>query len=179
MATAFTHALVGGLVGGSVPDPLPRRRLIAAGALLAVLPDLDVAAFALGIPYEHPLGHRGLSHSLLFAAFAGGLTALALLGDRIRSRDGLIAASLLTLAAASHGLLDAFTDAGRGVGFFIPLSDARFFFPWRPLATSPIGIEAFFGGSALPILWNEMRWVWLPLLALAALAGLARTKRQG
>ena len=64
----------------------------------------------------------------------------------------------------------------RGVGFLIPLSQARFFFPWRPLATSPIGVEAFFQGSALGILWNEMKWVWLPVLSLTALWALARQR---
>ena len=179
MATAFTHALVGGLLAGAAPERLPRARLVLAGALLAVLPDLDVVAFRIDIPYGHPLGHRGVSHSLLFAAGLGALGAAAVMGARVRTRDGLVAAALLALATASHGFLDAFTDAGRGVGFLIPLSDARFFFPWRPLATSPVSVEAFFQGRALPILWNEMVWVWLPALALAALASLARRRRAG
>ena len=179
MATAFTHALVGGLLGGAAPERLPRTRLVLVGALLAVLPDLDVVAFRLDIPYGHPLGHRGASHSLLFAACAGVLGAVAVMGARVRSRDGLMVAVLLALATASHGFLDAFTDAGRGVGFWIPLSDARYFFPWRPLATSPVSVQAFFEGPALLILWNEMVWVWLPVLALAALAALARRRRAG
>ncbi len=179
MATVFTHALVAGVLAGAAPERLPRGRLAAAGALLAVLPDLDVVAFSLGLPYGHPLGHRGFSHSLSFAAAAGGLTAIVVLGARVRSRDGLLVAVLLALATASHGILDAFSDAGRGVGFFIPLSQTRYFFPWRPLATSPIGIEAFIQGRAFPILWNEMRWVLLPVLSLAALAALARGRRSG
>ena len=84
--------------------------------------------------------------------------------------------AILTLAAASHGFLDAFTDAGLGVGLFIPLSDARIFFPWRPLFTSPIGVDAFFSGPALAILWNEMLWVWLPVLGLALAVGLRRLR---
>jgi inner membrane protein len=176
VATAFTHVLVGGLLGGAAPEALPRARLAVAGALLAAAPDLDVVAFQLGIPYEHPLGHRGFTHSLLFAALVGPLTAGVLLRGRLRSREGWIAAALLTAAMASHGLLDAFTDAGRGVGFWIPLSDARFFFPWQPLATSPIGVEAFFRFGGLAILWNEIRWVWLPVLSAAALFSLLRRR---
>lgn len=153
--------------------------MVATGALLAVLPDLDVVAFALGIPYEHPLGHRGISHSLLFAAIAGSLGAAAVLGARVRSREGLAVALVLMLATASHGVLDAFTDAGRGVGFFIPLSDARIFFPWRPLETSPVSLEAFFARGAGAIVWNEMQWVWLPVLSLAAILALARSRRTG
>lgn len=178
MATAITHALVGGVLGASAPTGLPRARMLVAGALLAMVPDLDVAAFALDIPYGHPLGHRGLSHSLVFAVFLGAATAALLLRGRWLSRQGALATGLLSLAAASHGLLDAFTDAGRGVGFLIPLSDARFFFPWRPLATSPIGVQAFLRGEAAAILWNELRWVWLPLLSLALLFAALRTRGQ-
>lgn len=177
MATAFTHAVVGGLLGGAAPRALPRARLAVTAALLAVLPDLDVVAFSLGIPYAHPLGHRGLSHSLVFAVVAGALGAAAVLGRAAFSRAGVAATAVLAVATASHGLLDAFTDAGLGVGFFVPFSDARFFFPVRPLATSPIGVEAFFSGPALRILGNEIVWVWLPVLAGAALLLQLRRRR--
>ena len=66
-------------------------------------------------------------------------------------------------ATASHGVLDAFTDAGLGVGFFVPFDDACYFFPWRPIATSPLSIGAFFNGPALRILSNELLWRGLPL----------------
>ena len=45
-------------------------------SVLALLPDADVIAFVFRIPYSAPWGHRGASHSLVFAA----LVALALLG---------------------------------------------------------------------------------------------------
>jgi membrane-bound metal-dependent hydrolase YbcI (DUF457 family) len=32
-----------------------------------LLPDVDVIGLIVGIPYEHVMGHRGFSHSLLFA----------------------------------------------------------------------------------------------------------------
>ena len=158
------------------PRALSRGALALVLGALAVLPDVDVVAFRLGIPYEHPLGHRGFTHSLLFAVAAGAVGAWVVLGRRVRSRDGLGAVAILTLAAASHSFLDAFTDAGLGVGLFIPLSDARIFFPWRPLSTSPIGVDAFFSGPALAILWNEMLWVWLPVLCLALAVRLRRLR---
>lgn len=163
MATIFTHALVGAALAHAAPVQVSRRRLLACAALLAVLPDVDVLGFSGGIAYEHPLGHRGLSHSLTFAVLAGLLAVL--LGFRdvsLRSWKGGTLVLLLTLATASHGVLDAFTDAGLGVGFLIPFDASRSFAPWRPLATSPIGVDAFFSHSMLAILVNEVVWVWLP-----------------
>ena len=43
--------------------------------LAARLPDFDVVAFKLGIAYHDAFGHRGFSHSLLFAAILGALAA--------------------------------------------------------------------------------------------------------
>lgn len=171
MATAFAHALVGAGIGFAAPTRVRRTRLLCLCAALAVLPDLDVVAFWVDIPYAHPLGHRGLTHAPLFAFAVGVLAAPLVEGQR---RDRLTVAGVLGLAMASHGLLDAFTDAGLGVGFLLPFDDARIFAPWRPLATSPIGVDAFFNGGALRILWNELIWIGLPLAAAVACLGAAR-----
>ncbi len=176
MPTAFTHALVGGLVAGATRAELPRGRLVLLLATLAVLPDLDVVAFSLGIPYGHPLGHRGLTHSLPFAlALAPVATALVFPHlPRFGPTWWRVVAGA-ALACASHGVLDAFTDGGRGVGFFVPFDSRRFFFPWRPLIVSPIGVGSFLG-RATPILWNEILWVWLPALVLAVAWRLSRRR---
>ncbi|NII73881.1 hypothetical protein FHW84_002454 [Dyella sp. SG562] len=49
-----------------------------------------------------------------------------------------------------------------------PFASERFFFPWRPIAVSPIGAR-FFSARGLSVLASELRWVWLPC-GLAALA---------
>ncbi|MDJ0853235.1 MAG: metal-dependent hydrolase [Myxococcota bacterium] len=163
MATVFTHALVGASIAATGPTSSSRARLALAGALLAAAPDLDVVAFRLGIPYEHPLGHRGVSHSLAFAVVAAALVA-PLLASRRSAEEILRVTAVLALATASHAFLDALTDGGLGVGLLIPLSDARLFLPWRPLSVSPIGVSAFFRGPGLSILRNEILIVWLPTL---------------
>jgi len=174
MATALTHSLVAGSLAGLGPGGVSRLRLAAALALLGALPDLDVVAFRLDIPYSHPLGHRGFSHSLTFAILAGMAVAILFFrGVRPLSRDWWMLAGLLAVGTASHGILDAFSDAGRGVGFFVPFDDARTFFPWRPLETSPLELERF-ASRAPAILANEMLWVWLPLGASLALAWVTR-----
>jgi inner membrane protein len=61
-----------------------------------------------------------------------------------------------------------------GVGFFLPFDETRYFFPWRPLATSPIGIASFFSGDASTILINEFLWVWAPSTVVALLLGMLR-----
>jgi inner membrane protein len=44
---------------------------------LALLPDADIVAFALGIPYSAPWGHRDAAHSLAFAGLCGLACAAA------------------------------------------------------------------------------------------------------
>lgn len=176
MATLFTHALVGGALSSVSPPRSHPLRLGLVLAGLAVLPDLDVVAFRLGIPYDHPLGHRGFTHSFAFAALVGALaTAIFFPGLGLGSRAWWRIALLAAVATASHGILDAFTDAGLGVGFLLPFDDRRFFFPVRPLATSPLGVRAFLDGPALAILGNEVLWIWLPL---GLLLGLRRLQRR-
>jgi inner membrane protein len=150
------------------------RRLWVLGAFCAAAPDLDVLAFALGVPYAHPLGHRGLWHSVPFAAFAAAcVTVLAF----PRARPGFSrvrAFAYLFLATASHGLLDAATDGGLGVALLAPFDDRRIFWPFRPIAVSPLGLDAFLSSRGAAVLASELRWVWLPFgmigMALAAAA---------
>jgi inner membrane protein len=147
MPTILTHPAV------AVALRVPRRLAVAAVAL-SILPDIDVLAFRLGIPYGSTFGHRGFTHSIAFAAAASGLAALAVRGDRR-------VFALLFACAASHGLLDAMTNGGRGIAFFSPFSNHRYFLPWRPIRVSPIGaLDA-------AVLWSEVKWVWAPAIAIA------------
>ena len=79
---------------------------------LSVLPDADFIAFKVGIPYPHPFGHRGMTHSFLVAVLVGLLVALGL---RLRRRPVLLDAVLAAVVVASHGVLDAMTTGGLGV----------------------------------------------------------------
>lgn len=171
MPTILTHAVVplaaAALLG---PNRIPAP-LALGGAVLAMLPDLDVIAFRLGIAYEAAWGHRGATHSLAIAAVLAGL-ALAL-SRRWRNRA---AALFLFASAASHGLLDCLTDGGKGVALYWPLFEDRLFAPWRPIRVSPIG-AGFFTARGTETLLSEMRWVWLPSAAAAA-SGLALRRRK-
>src|SRR5262245_5958863 len=165
MASAFTHALAAAALGSLIVPG--RARLIALGAALAVLPDADAIGFQLGIPYGHVLGHRGLTHSIAFAAAVALGLARWLPASWAPSRAR--AGGLLFAAVLSPGLLDALTNGGLGVGFFAPLSAERYFFPWRPIAVSPISISRFFSARGIRVLQSEFVVVWLPALTAAAL----------
>jgi len=172
MASVLSHPAA---VFGFAPwfgSALRSRRLWLLAALCSVLPDVDVIGFWLRVPYGAPLGHRGLTHSIAFAAALAG--AATLLGwARGAARPAVFA--FLFLCAASHGLFDAMTDGGLGVAFFAPFDNARFFLPWRPIRVSPIGVGGFFGPRGLAILASELFWIWIPLLALGAAGRLVKS----
>jgi inner membrane protein len=169
MASAFSHAAAA-LALGTVILPRPWRwPLFVLGAGCAILPDADVVGFAIGIRYSHLVGHRGLSHSLAFAAVTATVATLALR----RSWDARVWLFLL-VATASHGLLDALTDGGLGVAFFAPWIGSRYFFPWRPIVVSPILPAEFFEWRSLRVLASEALVVGVPSLVLVLAALFAR-----
>ena len=174
MPTILTQALAGATIARIAgTSPLPRA-LPYVAAFAAMAPDADVAAFRWGVPYQSVLGHRGLTHSLAFAI------AVGLIGTcwrRIECRVRWRVAICLALATASHGVLDAFTNGGRGVAFLAPFSGGRFFFPVTPIEVSPIGVEAFFSARGMSVLISEMIWVWVPLLIVNAVVRTVRVRR--
>src|SRR5262249_47537734 len=169
MASAFAHAVAGAALWPLMrPSRAPRFAWIA-GAALAVSPDLDVIGFQFGVPYGAPLGHRGLTHSLFVALLVGFVIAWLLAKGQDSRRDRLMLGVYLAAAMASHGLLDAMTTGGLRVALLAPFDDSRYFFPWRPIAVSPIGMRPFFTPRGIAVLANEAVWVGIPSLALALL----------
>jgi inner membrane protein len=136
-----------------------------------VLPDFDVIGLYLGIPYGSFLGHRGFSHSLFFAVLVGLIMALATSG--VLALPWWLLWMFFFLVTASHTILDGFTNGGLGMAYFSPFDRTRYFFPWRPIRVSYIGL-AFFRRQALSVLWSEIRWVWLPLAVIAGISILWR-----
>ena len=179
MASAFSHAVTGAAISTLAPRPYRGVALAAVLAVAAAAPDLDFIGMRLGVPYAHPLGHRGFTHSLLCALLVA-LPIAVVFSRRAahwgRAEMGLLAVSFL--AYASHGVLDAFTDAGLGVGFFIPFDNARYFFPWRPVRTSPLSLSAFFSRTGVDVMANEIVWIWVPVALLTAAVAAARWVRR-
>lgn len=163
MPTLIGHLAAPLAIGLGLGERIVPRRVLAAGMVLALLPDLDVLAFRFGIPYHSPFGHRGFSHSLVFAAAAALLFTLMVGAAR---RRPLRAFLFLFASAASHALLDAVTDGGLGVALLWPFSNERFFAPFRTIEVSPLGLSRFFSPRGLAVLQSELVWVWMPLVAL-------------
>jgi inner membrane protein len=163
--TVFSHAVFAAALYIPFRHHVPRHFALA-GAVAAVVPDLDVVAFRFGIPYAHPLGHRGFSHSLVFAAAVAAVTIVAF--ARSLSSGGRRATWLyVALAIASHGLFDAVTNGGLGVALLAPFTNERFFFPWQPIEVSPLGLSRIFSARGLEVLTSELLWVGVPALAVA------------
>ena len=173
MPTVLSHAVFGAALYLPFRNTVPRRVAIL-GAIAAVVPDLDVIGFPLGIEYGDLLGHRGLSHSLAFAAIFAA--AIVFVQARSLAPDTRFRVWLyLALATASHGVFDALTDGGLGVALFAPFSNARVFLPWRPIEVSPLGLSRIFSARGLEVLTSELVWVGIPALTVA-LIGLATTR---
>ena len=162
MPSAFSHVVVAGALGAAFYRPTLPARFWTLSAGCAVLPDVDVVGVRLGIPLGHVLGHRGLTHSLPFAAVIAALVVVLFFRH---APAGISHARLwlyFFLATASHGILDALTNGGPGVAFFAPLENDRYFFPARPIEVSPLGLRAFFSERGARVIENEILWLWVP-----------------
>ncbi len=177
MPSVFSHAVVGStLVACGLARP--RASLVVIGAALAVVPDLDVVGLAFGWGLDHPLGPPRPE------PLAAGRNGARRRGGRGPSRPGRPSRRwrvwlVLALAAASHGLLDALTNGGRGVAFLAPFVDTRWHFPARPIEVSPIGVWSFFSRRGLEVLTNEVVWLWAPSLAALAVTWALRRDSSG
>jgi inner membrane protein len=162
MASAFGHAAAAWTINNVLQlfTHLPVRILLL-GVIFSILPDIDVIAFKFGIAYESMWGHRGITHSILFAFILCSLTTLLVAKTK---KEYLTFFFFLFLTTLSHSLLDALTTGGKGVAFFAPFDNTRYFFPWQVIKVSPIGVKNFFSDRGVDVLFSEFNWIGLPLL---------------
>ena len=160
MCSVLTHPVVPIALSTVFPQETLSPTVLLVGAGCAVVPDLDVIGFKFGIRSPHMLGHRGLTHSIAFAAALGAMLTYTFF--RNSHPDPWVVFLFLFVSTLSHALLDMLTNGGQGVALLAPFRKTRYFFPWRPIEVSPIGLRRFFSERGVQIIRSELRWVWLP-----------------
>lgn len=173
MPTIFSHPVVPLAMAVGLGKTAIPTRLLFAGIVASIVPDLDVLAFRLGIEYAHDLGHRGITHSFFFAIF---LALIAIPFGRLLQATPKTVFIFLLACAASHGILDMLTNGGLGVAYFWPFSSERYFFPCQVIEASPLSMRRVFGPAGLSVLKSEFIWLWLPAAAMAVVAYGVRRK---
>jgi inner membrane protein len=144
---------------------------MATFSALAMLPDADVLPIALGAPDSGLFGHRGLTHTLVFALAVA--IAAALLARKVGMRP-LYFGFFVFLAVGSHGPLDALTHHSRGVPILWPFYSEPIASPWRPIPVAPTGLE-FVTERGLCVALVEVIY-FLPLLLLSLVPRTGRMK---
>ncbi|MHC1724417.1 MAG: metal-dependent hydrolase [Syntrophobacteraceae bacterium] len=176
MPTAISHAIVGFAAAKAFAPSDAPRGLLPASVACAALPDLDVLTSWFGVANLDLFGHRGFSHSFFFAVINALLfTAILLRNSEFLSKKWLSCFIFLFLVTASHGLLDAMTNARLGVALLAPFDNSRFLFPWKPM--KPIGFAGFFTDRVYGVLQLELLWIWLPSSMIVTASMLYRNTR--
>lgn len=157
----MAHSLVGATLAAVAPQKIKTPMFWGIMAFLPIVPDFDYVGYVLRIPYASPWGHRGFTHSFLFCL------VLAWFHTKFtRKTSGfLLPLIFYFVAASSHPILDAFTNGGLGVAFFAPYNWIRYFFPWRPIEVSPLGL-GFFSEKGLVVIFSELYWIGIPCLSM-------------
>ena len=75
MPTIFSHAVVPIATGLGLGQKVSKQVIILS-AFCALLPDIDTIGFKFGVPYGAAWGHRGDTHSMVFALAAALIAAV-------------------------------------------------------------------------------------------------------
>jgi len=71
MASILSHPAVSIGLSIALGRGTISRRLTLIAVVCSILPDIDALGFRMGIAYGDVFGHRGFTHSLLFASLVG------------------------------------------------------------------------------------------------------------
>ena len=163
MPSAFSHAVIA-IAASKIARPNRTfLKLCLLAIFCAVIPDADVLGFKMGVPYASMYGHRGFTHSLPFSFLLGILVTLLFYRKvTLFSLKWWKYCLFFTAITFSHALLDAMTNGGHGCAFFAPFSAERYFFPFRPIVVSPLGVRNFFTQWGWRAFKSELIWIWIP-----------------
>lgn len=180
MPTVFTHAIAGAALALAAAPSGRVRTTIALAVGAAILPDFDTIGYVIGFRHHFHgvFGHRGITHSLLFAAAVAAAAGILARRTQPEANETWRVALAVFAAAVSHGTLDALTNGGSGVAFLAPFDNTRYFFPFRPIRVSPLRASALFTASGITVMRSEVLCVWVPSAAVALSSLILRARRQ-
>lgn len=175
MPTIFTHSIVGLLSAKIVSSKKVPLKFWILSALCSIIPDFDVIAFKLGIPYHSFWGHRGFFHSITFALIIALIVTFVFFKNtKPLFRKWHFTTLYFWIITASHGIFDGMTKSSHGVAFFSPFYNERFNLPFTPMVISPIDIDGLLSEWGLNVVISELKWIILPLLTITIIIILIR-----
>lgn len=156
------------LRAGTIP---PGLLFVALSVLCSALPDVDVVAFALDIPYGHAFGHRGFFHSLFFALMVALFVVLLFFPRaKVLSSRWWLLTGYFFLLNASHGLLDTLTAGGLGIALLAPFDHTRYLAPIALFQAAPLDISGLLTPWGLRCMRTEFLVLWIPALMVVFLS---------
>jgi inner membrane protein len=177
MPTVISHSLVA-IVIGKVFSKSTGVKFWAFSIICVILPDIDVFLYIFDISHISMLEHRGIMHSMSFALVIAFIIVTAGFREiKHFSKEWWSFFAYFFFIGLSHGILDAMTTGGQGVGFFMPFISTRYFFPIRPIRVSPFRLMHFFESEGGRILMSESFWIWLPSIAILCIIGLVKSEK--
>ncbi len=180
MASAFGHACAALTLGKVYTNKRLPILFWVLTIICSIIPDADVIGFKFHIDYASTFGHRGFTHSILFALIMGFIATFIFTKlSSVSKKQNWKFVVYFFLVTLSHSLLDACTTGGLGVAFFSPFSNHRYFFPWffRRIKVSPIEVHSFFSDWGVKVLFSEFIWIGLPSLAIIVITHYIRKKK--
>jgi inner membrane protein len=176
MPTIFSHGIAAVSATSIFKTKSDTFKFYFLVLFFSMIPDADVVAFRFGIPYSHWLGHRGITHSILFSAiFPIPFILFFYQKDFALNARYLLLWFVFFISTISHALLDALTNGGLGVCIYCPFSTERYFFDFRPIQVSPIG-KRFLSEAGIRVLQSEFIWIWIPSIVTYLVVRILRKK---
>lgn len=176
MPTSLSHAAAGLAIASVLKPAKATSRYWMLAAACAAIPDIDALSLPLRLPPNDLLGHRGITHSVLFAVgLSAVVTALWFPRERVGDDRWRIWLAMC-LATMSHGLLDALSSYGHGVALLAPMWNQHLCFSSRPLGNIGVGHRGVLSLS-LRVAANEAIWIWMPSALVTSLALLLERHR--
>ena len=162
---SITHTVLGMVEGELLAGKKLGKKAMLFGAIANNLPDIDVVFSFFTSPDKGLLIHRGITHSILFAAVFS-ICAAIFFSRKIKSLDFNGWLMIWGCGLFSHILLDSFTNYG--TGWFEPFSHARVSFntifvadPFYTIWFLIAAIALLISRSTNP---HRMKWVMVAII---------------